>query len=394
MALTAAILACGLVGAARAQSNYHTAAVTRVAVDPANRVLATASEDKTVRIWELPEGRLIRTISAPSKPGPHGKIYALAISPDGSKLAFAGYTGQKNKKILEKRTYYDYEIYIHDLRSGRRLYTLDAPGIVDHLSWSAKGDSLMATISGMAPMAFKEVEMTRKAMLLYLAPEYRRIAAPPDELYAAVAAFHPDRRFVAVSKPGGSFVAEVLDQEDFHTAASRPFRGNPSTIAVSPDGSLFAVTTLFSGLSVHTMTDLSAVYQQDYRGSAGASTTEEAEHSAVAWSLDGKRLYFGGRGSCGKEGCAIRAWETGNWASHSDIVVSPHRVTDLAPLKGGGVAFGTVGPAFGVIDAAGRRVLYVERPATAAPRPRNRSRQNRSRRVQSIGRSAACRPRA
>ena len=31
LALTAAILTCGLGGAARAQSNYHTAAVTRVA---------------------------------------------------------------------------------------------------------------------------------------------------------------------------------------------------------------------------------------------------------------------------------------------------------------------------------------------------------------------------
>src|SRR5690242_3993639 len=41
LALTAAILACGFAEAARAQSNYHTAAVTRIAVDPANRVLAT-----------------------------------------------------------------------------------------------------------------------------------------------------------------------------------------------------------------------------------------------------------------------------------------------------------------------------------------------------------------
>ena len=64
--------------------------------------------------------------------------------------------------------------------------------------------------------------MTRKAMLLYRTPEYRRIASPPDEIYAAVAAVHLDGRFVVVWKPGGAFEAEVLDQEDFHSSASRP----------------------------------------------------------------------------------------------------------------------------------------------------------------------------
>src|SRR4029453_14533614 len=74
---------------AHAQSAQHSAPITRVAVDPANRVLATASEDKTVRVWQLPAGRLLHTIKAPSKPGEYGKIYALAISPNGQQIAFA-----------------------------------------------------------------------------------------------------------------------------------------------------------------------------------------------------------------------------------------------------------------------------------------------------------------
>src|SRR5438552_9828521 len=44
---------------------------------------ATGSEDKTVRIWSLELGTLLRTIRVPAGAGNIGKIYAVAMSPDG-----------------------------------------------------------------------------------------------------------------------------------------------------------------------------------------------------------------------------------------------------------------------------------------------------------------------
>jgi WD40 repeat protein len=58
----------------------HTAAITRIGIDAANRYLVTGSEDKTVRVWELASGRLLRTIRPPIGAHNEGKIFSVALS--------------------------------------------------------------------------------------------------------------------------------------------------------------------------------------------------------------------------------------------------------------------------------------------------------------------------
>lgn len=49
----------------RLDAGMHTAAIRRIAVSGDGRMLATASHDKTVKLWALPEGRLVRTLRVP-----------------------------------------------------------------------------------------------------------------------------------------------------------------------------------------------------------------------------------------------------------------------------------------------------------------------------------------
>ena len=64
--------------------DMHTAVSNAAAIDAAGRFLATGSDDKTVRIWRASDGKLLRTIRMPAGPGNNGKVYAVAMTPDGN----------------------------------------------------------------------------------------------------------------------------------------------------------------------------------------------------------------------------------------------------------------------------------------------------------------------
>jgi len=66
----------------------HTGWVGGVAFAPDGTLLATGSADQTVRLWELPGGRLQRTFSGHTE-----TVSAVAFSPDGKTLASASFDG-------------------------------------------------------------------------------------------------------------------------------------------------------------------------------------------------------------------------------------------------------------------------------------------------------------
>jgi WD40 repeat protein len=70
----------------------HTARIWALAVDSAGQFAVTGGGDRTVRIWSVANGELLRTIWIPVGPDPVGDIYAVAISPDGSTVAAGGWT--------------------------------------------------------------------------------------------------------------------------------------------------------------------------------------------------------------------------------------------------------------------------------------------------------------
>ena len=76
----------------RLETGMHTAIINRVATDAQGRWAVTASDDKTARVWELASGRQLLVLRPPQDTGNEGKLYAVAMSPDGTIVALGGWT--------------------------------------------------------------------------------------------------------------------------------------------------------------------------------------------------------------------------------------------------------------------------------------------------------------
>jgi len=113
----------------------HTTLIRRVLPDlPRNRLI-TCSDDKTVRVWQMPEMRLLSVLRVPLDAGHEGQLYAIAVSPDGRTVATGGWTGWDWDKKAS--------IYFFDVASGeliRRLGGFD--NVVNALAWMPDGEHM------------------------------------------------------------------------------------------------------------------------------------------------------------------------------------------------------------------------------------------------------------
>jgi WD domain, G-beta repeat len=97
-ALDAAVKACpDQQPVLRIETGMHTAPINKVGVDAACTRMATPSDDRTVRLWSLPDGQLERTIRLPIGAGNSGRVFAAALSPDGRWLAAGGWDASLEK---------------------------------------------------------------------------------------------------------------------------------------------------------------------------------------------------------------------------------------------------------------------------------------------------------
>jgi len=101
----------------RLETGMHTARII-ISIDTKGHYLATASRDKTARIWDLNMGRLLNTFRPPIGDGHEGELYSVAISPDGETVACSGWT-----KFSEEDTH---SIYLFDRLSGRLLHRINS----------------------------------------------------------------------------------------------------------------------------------------------------------------------------------------------------------------------------------------------------------------------------
>jgi WD40 repeat protein len=338
-ALEAAIGACPSQGPIlRIETGMHVALTNRIGVDRTCRLAATGSDDKTVRVWSLPEGRLLRTLRVPIGPGDGGRIYAVAISPDGRWIAAGG--GDAQAAINRERY-----VYVFDTSTGALITRVGPFGnVILHLAFSPDGRWLAAVGYGGVGLKVVEVQSWR------IAVEDKNYA---DDSYGA--AFAPDGRLYTVAfdrklrqyGPGPDFKKE---QEVATKGGLQPF-----SVAIDSRDQLVAV-----GFFDTKAVDIYDASTLSFRFAADTKGVDNGDVEAVAWSSDGAHLIAGGRYQARFQGgwkYPLLTFDRDGKRIGDPLPLSDQTIFNLQPC-GDAIAVAAGDPAFGLVEGDGQISLW------------------------------------
>jgi len=306
----------------------HTAAISSADVDADGRFAVTGSLDRTVRIWSVADGRLLRTIRLPVGPGHVGKVYAVAISADGALVAAGGWTGPTggNKNI-----------YLFDRKTGALVKRIDGlSDVVLRLVFSPGGRYLAATLgSGYGLRGYdRDADWAETA----------RDTEYGDSIYGATSSH--DGRLATTSYDGH---IRLYDRA-FRRVAKRQTTGGrkPYGVAFSSDGTELAV-----GYYDTTAVDLFDGQTLDSLPGPGTDDIANGSLSHVAWSAGGETLFAGGSYDRGDGITPVVAWTDAGRAARRELPAGNNTIMTLRALADGGVLVAGSDPYLAVLDPDG-----------------------------------------
>jgi WD40 repeat protein len=315
----------------RLETGMHTAPIRAAAVDAGGRLLATASLDKTVRLWSLPTGEQLKVLRPAIGSGAEGELFAVAVSPDGRFVVAGGWTGFEWEKANS--------LYVFETGTGQLVRRIGGLAqVINRLAWSPDGRYVAAGLAG------------ANGIRVFETGDWHEVLADSDYTGAVYGlSFSGPGMLVAASFDGG---VRLYGGGLHPVARTRAPGGNhPYSVAFSPDGSVVALgygDTL--NVDVLSVPELHRVATADVSGLTGGSLSQ------VAWTRDGA-LVAGGAYWSESTGSPIFRWAEAGRSKRAQLAAADGTVTGLVPLPDGGFAYATADPAFGRYEAGGNRVL-------------------------------------
>ena len=315
----------------RLNTPMHFAPVNRISADATGKLVLTASNDRTARLWDGESGELLRILRPPAGEGHEGKLFACALSADGRLAAVggwtqAGYSGSDN-----------FNIYLFDAATGDMVQRLSGLGnVILDLEFHS-GGALAAALWG-----------TEGVRVWQPSSGGYRLAARDsdygDSSYGI--AFSHDGRLASVSLDGHI----RLYDDDFQLTEKRCAQGGnqPYSAAFSPDGSRLAVGYADSPrVEVLDGHGLELLYRPDI---AGADELGQRIDSLAFG--PGGALYGGGWWHL------VRRWEDGGRGAYRDFKAADNSIMDLKVLPDGSLLAAGSQPDWGRYGPDGQTIIY------------------------------------
>jgi WD40 repeat protein len=230
----------------------HSDSVWSVAISPDGQTLASGSQDKTIKLWNLRTREVQRTLS-----GHSDWILAVAFSADNQTLASAGYAADKTVKLWNPgtgqplRTLSDHSNEVWSVAISPNGQTL-ASGSNDQTIklWNLRTGELLRTLVG----------HTSDVLSVAISPDGQTLASassdktiklwnlPTGELLHTLSGHSETVRAVAISPDGQTLASSSRDKTiKLWNLKTRELRrtlsehsGYVNSVAISPDGKLLA----------------------------------------------------------------------------------------------------------------------------------------------------------